>query len=84
MTSVGVIRPIYPSSESKLFLLQKHDTPGDATRLGTLHLNDRTPIETPHCIAISSRGVVPHLSQDTMRENTDIKGIYVALEDCTL
>ncbi|MCJ1434249.1 hypothetical protein MMC27_003616 [Xylographa pallens] len=81
MTPVGAIRPIHSNTELKSFQLQKHDALGDATRLGTLRFNDRTPIETPHYIAISSRGAVPHLSQDTMRENTAIKGIYVALED---
>ena len=84
MTPVRVVLPTPSSTEFESFQLQKHDAHGDATRLGTLRFNDRTTIQTPHYIAISSRGAVPHLSQDTMRENTAIKGIYVALEDCTL
>ena len=51
-------------------------------RLGTLSCHRRVAIKTPHYVAITSRGAVPHLSQDMMRDNTAIKGIYVALEDC--
>ena len=51
-------------------------------RLGTLSCHGRVAIQTPHYVAITSRGAVPHLSQDMMRDNTAIKGIYVALEDC--
>ena len=53
-------------------------------RLGHLCFPGRQPIETPHYIAISSRGAVPHLSQDTMGQSTAIKGLYTALEDCML
>lgn len=51
-------------------------------RLGLLSLPGRQPIDTPHYFAVSSRGCVPHLSQDMMKGNTGIKGIYAALEDC--
>lgn len=51
-------------------------------RLGKLLLRDRIPIDTPHYFPISSRGCVPHLSQDMVRDKTSIRGIYVALEDC--
>ncbi|MCJ1250902.1 hypothetical protein MMC30_008130 [Trapelia coarctata] len=50
-------------------------------RVGYFSFPGRQPIETPHYIAISSRGAVPHLSQDTMRESTSIKGLYAGLED---
>ena len=53
-------------------------------RLGRLCFPGRQSIESPHYIAISSRGAVPHLSQDTMGESTGIKGLYTALEDCML
>ena len=53
-------------------------------RLGRLSFHGRSPIETPHYIAISSRGCVPHLTQDTMREQTFIKAIYTGLEDCMI
>ncbi|KAA8894680.1 tRNA-guanine(15) transglycosylase-like protein [Sphaerosporella brunnea] len=38
-------------------------------------------MDTPTFIAPSSRGVVPHLSMDNLRDHTDISGAYVALED---
>lgn len=51
-------------------------------RLGVLSVPGRQSIQTPHYFAVSSRGCVPHLSQDMMKENTSIKGVYAALEDC--
>ena len=52
------------------------------SRLGRLCFRGRTPTDTPHFFAVSSRGAVPHLSQDTMREQTSLKSMYTALEDC--
>lgn len=49
-------------------------------RLGRLAVNKVT-IDTPSFVAPASRGAVPHLSHDNLRDHTDIKGIYVALED---
>jgi hypothetical protein len=51
-------------------------------RLGRLSFQGRSSIETPHYLALSSRGVIPHLSQDMVKENTAINGFYSALEDC--
>ncbi|MCJ1398819.1 hypothetical protein MMC11_002020 [Xylographa trunciseda] len=81
MTPVGVNHAVPPDSQFKSFQLHKSGGHKDAARLGTLRYGIRTPIETPHFIAITSRGAVPHLSQDTMRESTAINGVYVALED---
>ena len=53
-------------------------------RLGDLQFHNRAHISTPHYIGLSSRGAIPHLSQDMMRENTFIKGVYTGLEDCVL
>jgi len=53
-----------------------------SARLGHFHHSDRAPIPSPHYVAISSRGAVPHLSQDVMTKHTDLKGVYLALEDC--
>ncbi|KAI9760541.1 MAG: Thymidylate kinase [Chaenotheca gracillima] len=50
-------------------------------RLGRLCVAGRKAIPTPNHIAITSRGAVPHISQDMMRQHTDIEGVYVALED---
>lgn len=52
-------------------------------RLGRLSINKVT-LETPTFVAPASRGAVPHLSHDNLRDHTNIKGIYVALEDCKL
>ncbi len=54
----------------------------EEARLGLLQFPGRMPIQTPHYIAISSRGVVPHLTQDMMQDQTSITGIYAGLEDC--
>lgn len=51
-------------------------------RLGKLSLEGRKGINTPHYFALSSRGCVPHLTQDMAGDHTSITGIYTALEDC--
>ena len=51
-------------------------------RIGQLSCLTRADIQTPCYFALSSRGAVPHLSQDTLRDQTAIKGIHTALEDC--
>lgn len=53
-----------------------------APRLGRLSLPGRHVIETPHYLANTSRGVVPHLSQDNFAQQSNISGVYAALEDC--
>lgn len=53
-----------------------------SARHGLLHSPDHTSIPSPHYVAISSRGAVPHLSQDVMAKHTNLKGVYLALEDC--
>lgn len=54
----------------------------EGARLGHLPLKQRSPITTPHYVAISSRGAVPHLAQDMVRDQTGIKALYTAVEDC--
>ena len=54
----------------------------DGARLGRLTLSGRVAMDTPHYVAVSSRGTVPHISQDMMRDNTQIRSMYTALEDC--
>lgn len=51
-------------------------------RVGQLSLPGRAKMETPHHLGVTSRGTIPHLSQDTLMQKTDVQGIYVALEDC--
>ncbi|PPJ58220.1 hypothetical protein CBER1_10208 [Cercospora berteroae] len=54
---------------------------GTAARLGRLALPGRRILDTPHYLANTSRGVVPHITQDTFARDTDINGLYIALED---
>lgn len=53
-------------------------------RLGRLAIQGRTPMQTPHYIAVTSRGPIPHIAPDMMRNHTEVNGVYVALEDCKL
>ena len=55
---------------------------GSGARLGELTLPHRRSIQTPHYLAITSRGVVSHLSQDNLQRHTQIKAAYLGLEDC--
>lgn len=55
---------------------------GDQHRLGELALAGRQRVQTPNYFPLTSRGSLPHLSQDMMRDHASIAGIYTALEDC--
>ncbi|KAL5117494.1 hypothetical protein ACEQ8H_004659 [Pleosporales sp. CAS-2024a] len=50
-------------------------------RLGRLSLAGRKTILTPAFIGNTSRGVIPHISQDNFRKSVDVGGVYVPLED---
>ncbi|KAK7516937.1 tRNA-guanine transglycosylase family protein [Phyllosticta citriasiana] len=50
-------------------------------RLGSLSIPGKPAIPTPNYIANTSRGVVPHLSQDNLEKHTEINGLYLGLED---
>jgi queuine tRNA-ribosyltransferase subunit QTRTD1 len=74
-----------PSETFSFTLLKPEPKPSLlGPRLGTVALKNRATLQTPHYIALSSRGAVPHISQDVMRKHTNVKGIHVALEDCEL
>jgi Queuine tRNA-ribosyltransferase len=51
-------------------------------RLGELAIKGRKVIQTPNYLAVTSRGVVPHITPDVMSQHTGIGGVHVALEDC--
>ena len=72
------------SSKVVSFHLSRLHSDKDEPRLGRLAFQGRNPIQTPHYVAFSSRGAVPHLSQDMTRDNTSIRAIYTAVEDCEL
>lgn len=64
------------------FDLLESQPAADHARLCRLSFRGRVPMETPNYVAASSRGAVPHISQDMMRDNTAVKSMYTALEDC--
>jgi queuine tRNA-ribosyltransferase accessory subunit len=39
-------------------------------------------IDTPHYVATTSRGVVPHVSHDVLQKSTAVNAVYIPLEDC--
>lgn len=53
-----------------------------APRLGRLSVPGRKSILTPGFLGNTSRGVIPHISQDNFRKSTTLDGVYIALEDC--
>jgi len=55
---------------------------GATARLGRLTLPQRPAVDTPNFFAITSRGVVPHLTPDTIANYASFPGVYVAMEDC--
>ena len=64
------------------FQLSRPQSDKDEPRVGRLTFQGRSPIDTPHYVAVSSRGAVPHLSQDMMRDSTSTRALYTAVEDC--
>jgi queuine tRNA-ribosyltransferase subunit QTRTD1 len=66
-----------------LFQLLSHADPNvSGPRLGRLSLSHRRDLETPNFFAVTSRGVVPHLTPDVISAHTQIGGVHMALEDC--
>lgn len=54
---------------------------GLAARLGRLVLPNRQAVDTPNYFAVASRGVVPHLTPDTVARHGGLTGAYMAMED---
>lgn len=61
-------------------LLKAADAAG--ARLGRLALSESRTVETPNFFAITSRGVVPHVTPDNLSKHVPVAGTYIALEDC--
>ena len=60
-------------------------TTGDGeskARLGELALKGRDAIETPNFLAVTSRGVMPHISPDSIPSQVTFPGVFTAIEDC--
>ena len=72
----------FASLPEEMFTIIKSASQGLGPRLGRLSIAGRKAIETPHFLGITSRGVVPHLTQDTLARDTSINGVFVPLEDC--
>ncbi|PMD21767.1 putative Queuine tRNA-ribosyltransferase-like protein [Hyaloscypha hepaticicola] len=50
-------------------------------RLGRLSITGRREFETPNFFALTSRGVIPHLTPDVIAAHTRVGGVHIALED---
>ena len=55
---------------------------GQGPRLGTLSLPGKTLIKTPHFLALTSRGLIPHITQDNLKAHVNARSVHIALEDC--
>lgn len=66
----------------EMFTIIKSASQGLGPRLGRLSVPGRKTFDTPHFLGITSRGVIPHVTQDMFARDTNIKGVYVPLEDC--
>lgn len=66
----------------EMFSIIKATSESLSPRLARLSIPGRRIIDTPHYLAVTSRGVVPHITQDTFRRDTSINAVYIALEDC--
>ncbi|CRG87403.1 queuine tRNA-ribosyltransferase [Talaromyces islandicus] len=52
-----------------------------APRVGNFSIRGRKSIQTPHYVAITSRGAVSHLSPDVVQNHTNISSLHIGLED---
>ncbi|KAL3462554.1 tRNA-guanine(15) transglycosylase-like protein [Aspergillus heterothallicus] len=78
---MGSDKPEVPPNEMFNFSLLGSTASVLAPRLGTLAITGRKPISTPHYVPLTSRGTVPHLAHDVMRDNTEIGSLFIGLED---
>ncbi|KAM5441551.1 putative tRNA-guanosine(34) preQ1 transglycosylase [Microsporum ferrugineum] len=77
--------PDIPSNQPEgmlSFSLLAHPPTQLAPRLGRLCRVGRKPILTPGYVPITSRGVLPHVTHDNIKEHLSIGSLYIALEDC--
>lgn len=64
------------------FVLRHGEFSKAGLRLGQLIIKGRSPIPTPNFVGSTSRGVVPHVTQDVLSKTTRIPAVYIGLEDC--
>lgn len=70
------------SSKLTFEILSRVDPTVIGPRLGRLLVKDRKDLATPNFLAVSSRGVVPHLTPDVILDSSEIGAVHLALEDC--
>jgi queuine tRNA-ribosyltransferase subunit QTRTD1 len=75
--------PHSPPADMLRFIID-HGEARLGPRLGQLAVRGRSPISTPSYVASTSRGAVPHITQDILAKHTSIPAVYVGLEDCKL
>ena len=78
----GDVPNTFDQLPEEMFSVISAATTGIGARLGRVVLPGRKVVDTPHYLASTSRGVVPHVTPDTFVRSTSINGVYVALEDC--
>jgi queuine tRNA-ribosyltransferase subunit QTRTD1 len=71
-----------PAKRLAFEILSRVDPNVVGLRLGRLVMKDRQDLMTPNFFAVSSRGVVPHITPDVISADTQIGGVHMALEDC--
>jgi queuine tRNA-ribosyltransferase subunit QTRTD1 len=64
------------------FEILSNSDPTSGARLGRLAVEGRKALETPGFIAVTSRGVVPHMTPDVIAAHAQFGGVHMALEDC--
>lgn len=70
------------STEMLNFVLKNGEFRKAGLRLGQLTIQGRPSRPTPTFIASTSRGVIPHITQDVLSKLADIPAVYIGLEDC--
>jgi hypothetical protein len=84
MSSFKLTVSTYDEDSMLNFAFTQRKSSDIGPRLGQLRCGGRKAIETPHYVTTTSRGVVPHVSHDTLQRHTAVSSIYLGLEDCKL
>lgn len=64
------------------FTLQNPVSAAAGPRLGCISRAGKQAIATPSWVPVTSRGAMPHLTPDVIRDHTAIRSVYAGLEDC--
>lgn len=68
--------------EMLAFTLKQAASHAIGARVGQLLGRGRAAIETPHFVATTSRGAIPHVTPDVVAKITAVSAVYIPLEDC--